>query len=81
MIRSPAVLPRPAAAHAESHMGPRLAVMESDTESTEEAEPEKVLKRRFQTSGPDLRAELQEIVKENPDAAANILRSWIGEAA
>ena len=81
MIRSPAVLPRPAASHAEPHTGPRLAVMESDSDPREEAEPEKVLKRRFQSSGPDLRAELQEIVKENPDAAANILRSWIGEAA
>jgi flagellar M-ring protein FliF len=81
MIRSPAVLPRPAPVHAESHAGPRLAVVEAEPESAEPAEPEKVLRRRFQSSGPDLRAELQEIVKENPDAAANILRSWIGEAA
>ena len=83
MIRSPAVLPRPAPVHAESHAhaGPRLAVMEAEPESAEAAEPEKVLRRRFQSSGPDLRAELQEIVRENPDAAATILRSWIGEAA
>jgi len=27
-----------------------------------------------------LKTELQEIVKENPDAAATILRAWIGEA-
>ena len=81
MIRSPAALPRPAAAHAEAHSGPRLAAVESEPESADEAEPEKVLRRRFQSSGPDLRAELQDIVKENPDAAANILRSWIGEAA
>jgi flagellar biosynthesis/type III secretory pathway M-ring protein FliF/YscJ len=40
-----------------------------------------VLRKRFLTSGPDLKAELQELVKENPDAAANVLRLWIGEAA
>jgi flagellar biosynthesis/type III secretory pathway M-ring protein FliF/YscJ len=39
------------------------------------------LKARFQTTGPDLKSELHEIVKENPDAAATILRAWIGEAA
>jgi flagellar M-ring protein FliF len=82
MIRSPATSPRPAAANAEpQHAGPRLAVMESETAEPEGPEPEKVLRRRFQSSGPDLRAELQEIVKENPDAAATILRAWIGEAA
>jgi flagellar M-ring protein FliF len=47
----------------------------------EEPEPVRVLKARFTTSGPDLKTELQDIVKENPDAAATILRSWIGEAA
>jgi flagellar M-ring protein FliF len=69
--------------HAESHAhaGHRLAAIETEPESAEAAEPEKVLRRRFQSSGPDLRSELQEIVRENPDAAANILRSWIGEAA
>jgi flagellar M-ring protein FliF len=82
MIRSPATSPRPAAASTDSqHAGPRLAVMETDSAESEGPEPEKVLRRRFQSSGPDLRAELQEIVKENPDAAATILRAWIGEAA
>jgi flagellar M-ring protein FliF len=37
------------------------------------------LKRRAK-SGPSLRDELVEIVKEDPDAAANILRNWIGSA-
>ena len=47
----------------------------------DEPEPLRVLKTTFRVSGPDLKAELQDIVKENPDAAATILRSWIGEAA
>ena len=32
--------------------------------------------KRF-TSGPSLRDELSEMVKEDPDTAANILRGWI----
>jgi flagellar M-ring protein FliF len=39
------------------------------------------LRERFNTSGPSLREELQELVKEDPEAAANVLRNWIGEAA
>lgn len=37
------------------------------------------LKRRAK-SGPSLRDELVDIVREDPDAAANILRNWIGSA-
>ncbi len=37
------------------------------------------LKRRVK-SGPTLRDDLVEIVREDPDAAANILRNWIGAA-
>ncbi len=33
--------------------------------------------RRF-TTGPSLRDELSDIVKEDPDTAANVLKSWIG---
>ena len=39
------------------------------------------LKRRFQTAGPNLRDELADLVREDPDAAANILSTWIGDAA
>jgi flagellar M-ring protein FliF len=34
--------------------------------------------RRFQGSGRSLRDELSEMVQEDPDVAANILKSWIG---
>ncbi|WP_425618298.1 hypothetical protein NA78x_002002 [Anatilimnocola sp. NA78] len=37
--------------------------------------------KRFNPSGSNLKEELQVLVKEDPDAAANILRTWIGEAA
>jgi flagellar M-ring protein FliF len=36
--------------------------------------------RRLVGGGPNLRDELSELVKEDPDAAANILRTWIGQA-
>ena len=32
-------------------------------------------------SGPSLRDELSDLVKEDPDAAANILRTWIGQVS
>ncbi len=35
--------------------------------------------RRITGSGPSLRDELSEFVKEDPDSAANILRTWIGQ--
>lgn len=39
------------------------------------------LKRRFQSSGHSLRDELTVLVREDPDAAANILKLWISDAA
>lgn len=80
MVRSPTRATPTAPAVASPPAQPRLAVHEPPAEE-EDSEPMKVLKSRFSMSGPDLKAELREIVKENPDAAATILRSWIGEAA
>jgi len=34
--------------------------------------------RRLTAGGPTLRDELSELVADNPDAAANVLRAWIG---
>jgi len=79
MVRSP-LRASPTAPAVNPSAQPRLTVHEPTVEE-EDPEPVKVLKSRFSVSGPDLKAELREIVKENPDAAATILRSWIGEAA
>lgn len=46
-------------------------------EGAPQEKPAGRLKRR-QNAGVSLRDELVEMVKEDPDAAANILRSWIG---
>ena len=48
---------------------------DDDDDETDEATRQ--LKRR-ESGGPSLREELTDLVKEDPDAAANILQSWIG---
>lgn len=77
MVRSPGGSPAPAPAAATS--GPRLAATPEHDE--DEPEPAAALRKKFGSSGPDLKAELHDLVKENPDAAANVLRMWIGDAA
>jgi flagellar M-ring protein FliF len=37
--------------------------------------------RRFTVTGETLRDELTSMIDQNPDAAANVLRGWIGDAA
>jgi flagellar M-ring protein FliF len=77
MVRSSAGQPTPAPA-AQAAGDAARTDEEEDEADTELAA---TVKRRFQTTGPNLRVELQELVKEDPDTAANILRSWIGDAA
>lgn len=36
---------------------------------------------KFQVTGGEIKEELSSLIKQNPDAAVNLLRSWIGEAA
>jgi flagellar M-ring protein FliF len=43
--------------------------------------PANTLKRKFQSTGRSLREELAELVREDPDAAANVLKLWISDAA
>lgn len=44
------------------------------------AAEERRLKKRAAQTGPSLRDELAELVREDPDSAAAVLSSWIGEA-
>jgi flagellar M-ring protein FliF len=44
-------------------------------------EPILVMRRKLSSKGPNLREELRQLVKDDPDAAANVLRGWIGDAA
>jgi flagellar M-ring protein FliF len=59
----------------------RTAEAETIAAATETADetPKNRLKRK-QSSGGSLKDDLTELVRDDPDAAANILRSWIGNA-
>jgi len=59
--------------------GPQTAPSSAAADEEEEEE-EAMIKRlgRFGGSGRSLRDDLSELVQEDPDAAANILRTWIG---
>ncbi len=63
------------------------ALEEGEMESMEAASagdgasPGSPQKRQFDMSGGEIKEELTTLVRENPDAAASLLRSWIGEAA
>jgi len=71
--------PPPAAAETSGDR-PRLSVV-GDEEEEHPAEEEQARARRFANASTNVREELAAMVRENPDAAANILRSWIGEAS
>ena len=51
----------------------------AETSPAAKATPAQRLKRR-EKGGPSLREELVEVVREDPEAAANVLRSWINSA-
>ena len=53
---------------------------EDDLEASIEEQANTLLKYRLDGSGPNLRTELTDMVREDPDAAANILRTWISNA-
>ncbi len=50
---------------------------EQAPESSEQEENES----KFEVTGGEIKEELSSLIKQNPDAAVNLLRSWIGEAA
>jgi flagellar M-ring protein FliF len=59
---------------------PAAATRDEPEEQTGEPGPA-ILQRRTNSSGVALRDELTAMVREDPDAAASVLRSWIGDAA
>jgi flagellar M-ring protein FliF len=80
MLRSvlraaPAAAPEPAAISA------RIPASDSKTDDKEEPVEAAAARRlrRMSGTGPSLRDELSELVKEDPDSAASILRTWIGQ--
>jgi flagellar M-ring protein FliF len=76
MIRS-APAPAPAtAASLPAIYNPQQRSDEPESAAAETAAQKRL--RRFHGSGKSLRDELSDLVKEDPDVAANILKSWIG---
>jgi len=55
---------------------PAIELAEPAEEITPEVAPPRL--RRFTGHGPSLRDELSHLVQEDPEAAANVLRTWIG---
>jgi flagellar M-ring protein FliF len=71
-----------ATASGETTAGVPLAAMADpgrEESATEESPAERRL-RRFEGGGMSLQEELSDLVNEDPDAAVNILRTWIGSA-
>ncbi len=74
-------VPAPSAESAAVSM--RVTGQEPNSKGPEEAVEATAARRlrRMSGRGPSLRDELSELVKEDPDSAANILRSWIGQVS
>jgi flagellar M-ring protein FliF len=51
-----------------------------ETAKSESGEPQESTSA-FQITGGEIKDELSNLIKQNPDAAVNLLRTWIGEAA
>ncbi|MGQ9575374.1 MAG: hypothetical protein ACUVUC_08650 [Thermoguttaceae bacterium] len=79
MLRAvpPAVESSPLAAAVASAASPEAAAKEAKPEET----PIQRRLRRLSGSGPTLRDELSQMVAEDPEAASNILRTWIGNVS
>ena len=72
-------VPAPATSSVALPAAPKKA---ADEPVQDEPAPEPIiLQRRQHPAGGSLRDELTAMVKEDPDAAANVLRTWIGDAA
>jgi len=71
---------RSAPAAAANAASPSQAFENDDKSSPADVQEAAVKLKRRVKSGPSMRDELVEIVRDDPDAAANILRSWIGGA-
>jgi flagellar M-ring protein FliF len=78
MLRS---LVRSAPSMPETRSMPKIVNMATQEEAGPEPTAANAPRLKRFTSGPSLRDELSEMVKEDPDMAANILRGWITNAS
>jgi flagellar M-ring protein FliF len=80
MLRSN-VAPLPADEQSAAAAGHQHDHAAESAEAEPPPEPILVMRRKLSSKGPNLREELRQLVKDDPDAAANVLRGWIGDAA
>ena len=80
MVRSSPTAPSPDSAELDADATPDLAIANFDDQPTDGEVTSSLRSKRRRLGGPNLRDELSDIVKEDPDAAANILKSWIANA-
>ena len=80
MVRATPSQPTQSAAQEATAEAAALKIADVGEDENDEPSSSKP-RRRFRISGPNLREELADLVKEDPDTAANILRNWIGDAA
>ncbi len=59
-------------------MGDQLDLGDDEAPPNESGDDEE---SKFQVTGGEIKEELSSLIKQNPDAAVNLLRSWIGDAA
>jgi len=85
MLQAGRPAPAPASVDADVLPITRMTELDHKTapegEEVEEAELGNSLRGRFKSAKRGLREELAELVREDPAAAANVLQSWISEAA
>jgi flagellar M-ring protein FliF len=80
MVKSMPVTSSPTTPSADAQ--PSLSVVSAaDDEQPEESGGKRSRLKRRLGSGPSMRDELAEMVREDPDAAVSILRNWIGSAS
>jgi flagellar M-ring protein FliF len=84
MIRSAAQALPPTPVETKDQRASAAEALEQEEIAISQAEEEtaaNTLKKRFQSTGRGLRDELTELVREDPDAAASVLKLWISNAA
>ncbi len=59
-------------------MGDELELSETEVDADGEA---KRPRAEFEVSGSEMKEDLSTLIKDNPDAVVNLLKSWIGDAA
>jgi flagellar M-ring protein FliF len=60
------------------NMGDRLDISDEDDDSLDGKQRSKP---EFEVSGGEMKEDLSTLIKENPDAVVNLLKTWIGDAA